>query len=101
MCVIMLVLKKENNSELNEVIKKNIYEFAVSNDDGNAVLAMSRNKKIPVLSYRGIAHDQDIINKAVDEYDFLNFHFRTATTGEKSDENCHLWQKDNWIFSHN
>lgn len=101
MCVILLVLKKENNEKLNEVIKNNVFNFAVYNGDGVAVLATSRNKNTEPLYYRGLEYKQDIINKAVSDYDFLNFHFRQATTGEKSNDNCHLWQKDNWIFSHN
>ena len=101
MCVILLVLKKENNQELNNIIKNNVFNFAVYNDDGFALMAMSRNDKIEPLLIRRLDYDYKTIDEAIDNYDFLNIHLRTATTGERSVDNCHLWRKGNWIFSHN
>ena len=101
MCVIMLVLKKENDEKLNEAILNNAVSFSNYNNDGLSILAMSRDKNKEPLYYRGLDYDYETIKKAVYDYDFINYHARTATKGKKSVDNCHLWKRDNWIFSHN
>ena len=101
MCVILLVLKKQNNEKLNNVVLNNLREFSLYNRDGAAVMALTRDKKKELILNRALNYNHPRITEIVKNNDFINIHLRQATKGKRSVENCHLWEKNGWLFAHN
>lgn len=99
MCVIISVIKNENDEKVLEGLRGQLAEFGNSNPDGTGLLTIKEDGSVEIRRELEIPTNE--LLQAIKDNPFTSIHFRNATTGEVNNDNIHFWKIGNWAFCHN
>lgn len=101
MCFILTSIKIKEDEQARGAIVEVLEDAQKSNSHGTGSVCFNE-KKDNVFSIRRerTASIQEMFGD-VSMYDVVNYHFRMATQGNKTEENVHFWKRGNWVFAHN
>jgi len=100
MCVILSIYQKEKDFNICRKILRSIELFKEQNKDGIAVVGLNFDNE-KWFYRRNLDISKNDLEKVLLNYDVVNLHLRSATSGEVKDDNIHFWKAGNWFFAHN
>lgn len=99
MCIILTLAQKVKNKETQADFNRVVDIGKAYNSDGIGLIAF--NKTGVVHSFRDMVKPSQSLEQVIAKYSNTLVHLRLATAGDKTADNVHFWQWNNWYFAHN